>query len=128
MSEMSKIASIDVGNAGTALLEIFVSRTASPGEEKVLLPTALLMTAGDSRSGTSTQGVRMFGDLLPCPLTQQDSTGCNATWQNRSGTACVWSARSLTTRFADGIVSSLHPVTLLDPWIVDADCRRTPLA
>ncbi len=101
MSEMSKIASIDVGNAGTALLEIFVSRTASPGEEKVLLPTALLMTAGDSRSGTSTQGVRMFGDLLPCPLTQQDSTGCNATWQSRSGTACVWSARSPTTRFAD---------------------------
>ena len=57
------MVAIDLGNAGSALMEVLASRSAGGGEEQVLLPTALLLSASDSRSGTNTQGVRFFREL-----------------------------------------------------------------
>ncbi|XP_048840139.1 short transient receptor potential channel 2 [Brienomyrus brachyistius] len=63
------IGYIDVGNCGSAFIQIDVGRSSWPVDHPyvTLLPTATLMSPGDSRQGTGRTGVRMFkkDDFLP---------------------------------------------------------------
>uniref|UniRef100_A0A3B3T0B8 Xrcc1 N-terminal domain containing 1 n=1 Tax=Paramormyrops kingsleyae TaxID=1676925 RepID=A0A3B3T0B8_9TELE len=56
------IGYIDVGNCGSAFIQIDVGRSSWPVDHPyvTLLPTATLMSPGDSRQGTGRTGVRMF--------------------------------------------------------------------
>uniref|UniRef100_A0A8C7UA62 Xrcc1 N-terminal domain containing 1 n=1 Tax=Oncorhynchus mykiss TaxID=8022 RepID=A0A8C7UA62_ONCMY len=59
---------IDVGNCGSAFIQIDVGRSSWPLDQPyiTLLPTATLMSPAESRQGTGLTGVRMFkkGDFL----------------------------------------------------------------
>uniref|UniRef100_A0A4W5NCP2 Xrcc1 N-terminal domain containing 1 n=1 Tax=Hucho hucho TaxID=62062 RepID=A0A4W5NCP2_9TELE len=59
---------IDVGNCGSAFVQIDVGRSSWPLDQPyiTLLPTATLMSPAESRQGTGLTGVRMFkkGDFL----------------------------------------------------------------
>ncbi|CAB1316351.1 unnamed protein product [Coregonus sp. 'balchen'] len=59
---------IDVGNCGSAFVQIDVGRSSWPHDQPyiTLLPTATLMSPAESRQGTGRTGVRMFkkGDFL----------------------------------------------------------------
>lgn len=56
------ISSIDIGNEGSAFIEIFVSRSASSSADQwtVLLPATMLMSPSDSRSNTNRNQVKLL--------------------------------------------------------------------
>uniref|UniRef100_H2ZBQ2 BRCT domain-containing protein n=1 Tax=Ciona savignyi TaxID=51511 RepID=H2ZBQ2_CIOSA len=57
----TKISSIDVGNNGSAFVEVLVCRTGGEEKYEVLLVASSLMSPLDSRNEKSTNTVRMFG-------------------------------------------------------------------
>ncbi|XP_013772266.1 DNA repair protein XRCC1-like [Limulus polyphemus] len=58
----SEICSIDIGNEGSAFVEILVQRSSDPSQEfQVLLVASSFMTPLESRQGTNLNRVRMFG-------------------------------------------------------------------
>ncbi|TSL04364.1 Short transient receptor potential channel 2 [Bagarius yarrelli] len=69
LDRASTIAFIDVGNHGSAFIQVDVGRSSWPVDHPyvTLLPTATLMSPADSRQGTGQHSVRMFkkGDFLP---------------------------------------------------------------
>ncbi|KAK3524405.1 hypothetical protein QTP70_027996, partial [Hemibagrus guttatus] len=69
LDRTSNIAFIDVGNHGSAFVQVDVGRSSWPIDHPyvTLLPTATLMSPADSRQGTGKHSVRMFkkGDFLP---------------------------------------------------------------
>jgi DNA-repair protein XRCC1 len=62
LEKSSLISSIDIGNDGSAFVELFVSRSSSskPDDWTVLLPATLLMTPSDSRSNTNRNQVKLL--------------------------------------------------------------------
>ncbi|XP_031554129.1 DNA repair protein XRCC1-like [Actinia tenebrosa] len=69
----TKIHSIDIGNNGSALIEVLVGRSSDSSENfKVILVTSSFMTPAESKSFTSTNRVRMFGpDKLSKPVADE---------------------------------------------------------
>ncbi|MCJ8740735.1 hypothetical protein PDJAM_G00062540 [Pangasius djambal] len=69
LERASPIAFIDVGNHGSAFIQVDVGRSSWSVDHPyvTLLPTATLMSPADSRQGTGKHTVRMFkkGDFLP---------------------------------------------------------------
>ncbi|XP_077089596.1 protein XNDC1N [Siphateles boraxobius] len=69
MERVSAIGFIDVGNCGSAFIQIDVGRSSWSLDHPyvTLLPTATLMSPADSKQGTGRQNVRMFkkADFLP---------------------------------------------------------------
>ncbi|XP_061105666.1 short transient receptor potential channel 2-like [Conger conger] len=69
MERATAIGYIDVGNCGSAFIQIDVGRSSWPLERPyvTLLPTATLMSPADSKQQKGRTGVRMFkrGDFLP---------------------------------------------------------------
>ncbi|KAM9451515.1 protein XNDC1N isoform 1-T1 [Clarias gariepinus] len=69
LDRASTIAFIDVGNHGSAFIQVDVGRSSWPIDHPyvTLLPTTTLMSPADSRQGTGKHTVRMFkkGDFLP---------------------------------------------------------------
>ncbi|XP_072517885.1 protein XNDC1N isoform X2 [Salminus brasiliensis] len=69
LERASTIGFIDVGNLGSAFIQVDVGRSSWPSNHPYvpLLPTATLMSPADSRQGKGRQGVRMFkkADFLP---------------------------------------------------------------
>ncbi|XP_066502227.1 short transient receptor potential channel 2 isoform X2 [Hoplias malabaricus] len=69
LERTSYIGFIDVGNFGSAFIQVDVGRSSWPSDHSyvTLLPTATLMSPTDSRQGKGGQGVRMFknADFLP---------------------------------------------------------------
>lgn len=63
----SQISSIDIGNDGSAFIEIFVSRSDRSDQWQILLPMTLLMTPSESRSNTNRNQVKLLksSDLNP---------------------------------------------------------------
>ncbi len=58
----TRISAVDVGNDGSAFVEVQVSRAGSPeGSFKTLLPSASFMSPLESRNGQCQNRVRMFG-------------------------------------------------------------------
>ncbi|KAI1903447.1 hypothetical protein AGOR_G00027290 [Albula goreensis] len=76
MERATVIGYIDVGNCGSAFIQIDVGRSSWPLEQPyvTLLPTATLMSPADSKQDKGRTGVRMFkrGDFL--------STGADEPW------------------------------------------------
>ncbi|XP_058885491.1 DNA repair protein XRCC1-like isoform X4 [Acipenser ruthenus] len=68
LERASAIGYIDIGNCGSAFIQIDVGRSSWPQDQPymTLLPTATLMSPTESRQGTNRTGVRMFkeGDFL----------------------------------------------------------------
>ncbi|XP_032653242.1 DNA repair protein XRCC1 isoform X2 [Chelonoidis abingdonii] len=58
-----RIHSIDVGNEGSAFVEVLAGSSASPSEQdyEVLLVTSSFMSPSESKAGTNLNRVRMFG-------------------------------------------------------------------
>ncbi|KAK3084243.1 hypothetical protein FSP39_010617 [Pinctada imbricata] len=57
-----QIHSVDVGNEGSAFVEVLVGRSATPDKEyEVLLVASAFMNPLESRNGTNRNAVRMFG-------------------------------------------------------------------
>ncbi|KAI4878760.1 hypothetical protein NFI96_028763, partial [Prochilodus magdalenae] len=69
LERASTIGFIDVGNFGSAFIQVDVGRSSWPLDHPyvTLLPTTTLMSPTDSRQGKGQQGVRMFkkADFLP---------------------------------------------------------------
>ncbi|KAJ8342310.1 hypothetical protein SKAU_G00322380 [Synaphobranchus kaupii] len=69
MERATAIGYIDVGNCGSAFIQIDVGRSSWPLERSyvTLLPTATMMSPADSKQEKGRTGVRMFkrGDFLP---------------------------------------------------------------
>ncbi|XP_037401998.1 short transient receptor potential channel 2-like [Pygocentrus nattereri] len=69
LERASTIGFMDVGNYGSAFIQVDVGRSSWPLDHPyvTLLPTATLMSPADSRQGKGRQGVRMFkkADFLP---------------------------------------------------------------
>lgn len=69
MERVSAIGFIDVGNCGSAFIQVDVGRSSWSLDHPyvTLLPTATLMSPADSKQGTGRQNVRMFkkADFLP---------------------------------------------------------------
>uniref|UniRef100_A0A8B9HNY1 Short transient receptor potential channel 2-like n=1 Tax=Astyanax mexicanus TaxID=7994 RepID=A0A8B9HNY1_ASTMX len=69
LDRASTIGFIDVGNLGSAFIQVDVGRSSWPSDHPyvALLPTATLMSPADSRQGKGRQTVRMFktADFLP---------------------------------------------------------------
>jgi len=63
LSKSSKINSIDIGNEGSAFVEILVGKATAAADQdfEVLLVASSFMTPLESRNGTNRNGVRMFG-------------------------------------------------------------------
>ncbi|XP_064651039.1 DNA repair protein XRCC1-like [Lineus longissimus] len=69
-----KINSIDIGNEGSAFVEVLVGRSSDLQDKnyQVLLVASSFMTPGDSRNGTNGSRVRMFGpDALSKTVAQE---------------------------------------------------------
>ena len=62
LEKSSLISSVDIGNDGSAFIELFVSRSSSskPDDWTVLLPATLLMTPNESRSNTNRNQVKLL--------------------------------------------------------------------
>uniref|UniRef100_UPI003EBCDF88 protein XNDC1N n=1 Tax=Danio rerio TaxID=7955 RepID=UPI003EBCDF88 len=62
MEKVSAIGFIDVGNYGSAFIQVDVGRSSWSSDHPfvTLLPTATLMSPADSKQGTGRQNVRMF--------------------------------------------------------------------
>ncbi|XP_029647622.1 DNA repair protein XRCC1 isoform X1 [Octopus sinensis] len=69
----SKIHSIDIGNDGSAFIEVLVGRSSSHNEDfKVILVTSSFMSPMESRNNTNRFSVRMFGsEKLSKPATEE---------------------------------------------------------
>ncbi|XP_033126063.1 DNA repair protein XRCC1-like isoform X1 [Anneissia japonica] len=70
----STINSLDIGNEGSAFVEVLVGKSSSDEDYQVLLVTSSFMSPGDSKNGTNTNRVRFFG---PNQLTK---TVINKSW------------------------------------------------
>ncbi|XP_048351465.1 protein XNDC1N isoform X2 [Sphaerodactylus townsendi] len=72
LEQASLIGYIDIGNCGSAFLQIDVGRSSWPADKSylTLLPTATLMTPADAKLDCNRSGVRMFkkGDFLASAL------------------------------------------------------------
>nr|XP_056714786.1 protein XNDC1N [Euleptes europaea] len=68
LEQASHVGYIDVGNCGSAFLQIDVGRSSWPADQSylTLLPTTTLMTPADAKLDNNRSGVRMFkeGDFL----------------------------------------------------------------
>jgi DNA-repair protein XRCC1 len=62
LEKSSLISSVDIGNDGSAFIELFVSRSSSSKTDDwtVLLPATLLMTPSESRSNTNRNQVKLL--------------------------------------------------------------------
>ncbi|CAB4039699.1 DNA repair XRCC1-like, partial [Paramuricea clavata] len=60
LEKASKINSVDIGNNGSAFVEVLVGRSSS-SEYQVLLVASSFMSPAESKSGTNNNRVRMFG-------------------------------------------------------------------
>ncbi|CAF0756547.1 unnamed protein product [Adineta steineri] len=62
LEKSSSISSVDIGNDGSAFIELFVSRSSSSKVDDwtVLLPATLLMTPSESRSNTNRNQVKLL--------------------------------------------------------------------
>ena len=60
LSESSQINGIDIGNNGSAFVEVQVSRQANPDDFKVILPASSFLTPIESRNENNLGRVRMF--------------------------------------------------------------------
>jgi len=62
LEKSTYISSVDIGNDGSAFIELFVSRSSSSKVDDwtVLLPATLLMSPSDSRSNTNRNQVKML--------------------------------------------------------------------
>ncbi|XP_014788399.1 DNA repair protein XRCC1 isoform X2 [Octopus bimaculoides] len=69
----SKIHSIDIGNDGSAFVEVLVGRSSSHNDDfKVILVTSSFMSPMESRNNKNRYSVRMFGsDKLSKPATEE---------------------------------------------------------
>lgn len=61
LEKSSLIHSIDIGNDGSAFVEVLVGRSSSSEEYQVLLVASAFMSPAESKSWTNTSRVRMFG-------------------------------------------------------------------
>ncbi|XP_030055832.1 protein XNDC1N [Microcaecilia unicolor] len=75
LEQASLIGYVDVGNCGSALLQIDVGRSSWPLDRPyiTLLPATTLMTPANCKLGENRTGVRMFkeGDLLSASLSEK---------------------------------------------------------
>ncbi|XP_063160834.1 protein XNDC1N [Candoia aspera] len=75
LEQASCIGYIDVGNCGSAFLQIDVGRSSWPPDQNylTLLPTTTLMMPADAKLNNNRSGVRMFkeGDLLASALAEK---------------------------------------------------------
>ncbi|XP_078381815.1 DNA repair protein XRCC1-like [Oculina patagonica] len=74
LEKATQIHSIDIGNNGSALVEVLVGRSSWSSEEQfqVLLVASSFMSPAESKSFTNTNRVRMFGaDKLSKPVAAQ---------------------------------------------------------
>ncbi|XP_042314051.1 putative short transient receptor potential channel 2-like protein isoform X2 [Sceloporus undulatus] len=75
LEQASHIGYVDVGNCGSAFLQIDVGRSSWPLDQSylTLLPTAALMVPGDAKLDKNRSGVRMFkeGDFLASALAEK---------------------------------------------------------
>lgn len=74
LEKATQIHSIDIGNNGSALVEVLVGRSSWSSDEQfqVLLVASSFMSPAESKSFTSTNRVRMFGvDKLSKPVATQ---------------------------------------------------------
>ena len=61
LDSMHRIETVDVGNEGSAFIEILVSRSAdTEAQFEVLAPTSTLMSPADSKAWTNCNSVKMF--------------------------------------------------------------------
>ena len=60
LSKSSVIKSIDIGNNGSAFIEVLVSRLANTGEFKTILVASSFLSPIESRNGSNFTRVRMF--------------------------------------------------------------------
>ena len=56
---------MDIGNEGSAFVEVLLGRSSSPDSFEVLLGMSTFMTPTESKQWTSTNRVRMFGENGP---------------------------------------------------------------
>ncbi|XP_015271258.1 PREDICTED: putative short transient receptor potential channel 2-like protein [Gekko japonicus] len=72
LEQASPIGYVDIGNCGSAFLQIDVGRSSWPAGQSylTLLPTATLMVPADAKLDKNRSGVRMFkeGDFLAAAL------------------------------------------------------------
>ena len=73
LEELSTITNIDIGNSGSAFIEVQVGRQGGDlGQMKVLLVASSFMSVNESRVGDSQLRVRMFGpDALAAEVARQ---------------------------------------------------------
>eukprot|EP00800_Vazella_pourtalesii_P017878 TRINITY_DN5638_c1_g4_i1.p1 TRINITY_DN5638_c1_g4~~TRINITY_DN5638_c1_g4_i1.p1 ORF type:complete len:503 (-),score=110.42 TRINITY_DN5638_c1_g4_i1:84-1592(-) len=60
LDAMHQIESLDVGNEGSAFIEILVGRSADSDNFEVLVPTSTFMSPADSKAWTNCNAVKMF--------------------------------------------------------------------
>lgn len=66
LEKSASIHAIDIGNNGSAFVEVMVGRSTNPDEYQVLLVSSTFMSPADSKSWTNTNRVRMFGKDKLC--------------------------------------------------------------
>lgn len=59
-SEPVEISRLDIGNNGSAFIEVLVRRSASSDDSSVLLPSSSFMSPVDAKNGTNLNRVRVF--------------------------------------------------------------------
>ena len=60
LDAMHQIESVDIGNEGSAFIEILVGRSADSDNFEVLLPTSTFMSPADSKAWANCNAVKMF--------------------------------------------------------------------
>lgn len=62
LEQLSLVHSLDIGNEGSAFVEILLGRSSAPDEFEVLLGMSTFMTPSESKQWANSNRVRMFGE------------------------------------------------------------------
>ena len=62
MEKSTQIQSIDIGNDGSAFVEVLVGRSTAPDSYEVLIGMSTFMTPQESKQWSSANRVRIFGE------------------------------------------------------------------
>ncbi|XP_042629294.1 DNA repair protein XRCC1-like [Cyprinus carpio] len=78
LEKEEQIHSIDIGNEGSAFIEVLVGHSTSVKDQnfEVLLVTSSFMSPTESRNGTNTNRVRFFGPSQLLKATAQEKWDC----------------------------------------------------
>nr|XP_006003647.1 PREDICTED: putative short transient receptor potential channel 2-like protein [Latimeria chalumnae] len=100
LERASHVGFIDVGNCGSALVQIDVGRSSWPLNKPyvTLLPATALMTPADAKLGRNRTGVRMFKEGKEVVLVAQQLTPTRASSEKGEPPASPWLANPAIQR------------------------------